>query len=75
MSREDESIALLFVQRAESQIAHYDGSASIPDEWRAAQVIVERVLPAHAAARMAAARPSGKSQRTVELTLVRWPYT
>ena len=75
VSREDESIALLFVQRAESQIAHYDGSASIPDEWRAAQVIVERVLPAHAAARKAAARPSGKSQRTVELTLVRWPYT
>jgi len=74
-SREDESIALLFIQRAESQIAHYDGSASIPDEWRAAQVIVERVLPAHAAARQPAARPSGKSPRTVELTLVRWPYT
>ena len=74
-SRDDESVALLFVQRAESQIAHSDGSASIPDEWRAAQVIVERVLPAHAAARKSALRPSSKSPRTVELTLVRWPYT
>jgi len=74
-SRDDESIALLFIQRAESQISHYDGSASIPDEWRAAQVIIERVLPAHAAARKSAAHPSGKAPRTVELTLVRWPYT
>jgi len=51
-SREDESIALLFVQRAESQIAHYDGSASTPDTRTAADpgavadVLSESPLPA-----------------------------
>jgi len=74
-TRDDESIALLFVQRAQSQIAHDDGSASIPDEWRVAQVVLNIVLPAHAAARKSAGRLSGKEPRTVELTLVRWPYT
>ena len=47
----------------------------VADEWRVAQVVLENVLPAHAAARKPAARLPGKAPRTVELTLVRWPYT
>jgi hypothetical protein len=71
----DDSLAELFLQRAESYIAHSDGSVPSADEWRGARVIVDQVLHAYFAAKQPAdpvATPSGK---TVEITLVRWPYT
>jgi len=74
-SKQDDSLALLFVERAESQIVHSDGSAPSADEWRSARVILNQVLPAYFAALKPASpfqQPSGK---TVDITLVRWPYT
>jgi len=74
-SKRDDSLALLFVERAERQINHPDGSAPSADEWRSTQVIMDRVLPAYNAARKTAAPLDQPSGKTVELTLVRWPYT
>jgi hypothetical protein len=74
-SAADDSLAELFLERAESYTAHADGSAAIADEWRGARVIMKQVLPAYFAAKKPGpvmATPSGK---TVEITLVRWPYT
>jgi hypothetical protein len=74
-SRRDESIAQLFVERAESQMTHADGSAPSVDEWRSASVILEQVLPAYRAALEAVAPVERGSRKTVNITLVRWPYT
>ena len=74
-SRQDDSIAQLFLERASSYIAHTDGSAPTPDEWKAALVIVEQVLPAYLAAQKPAPHIDRASGKTVTLTLVRWPYT
>jgi hypothetical protein len=74
-SKQDDSLAQLFVERAESQISHADGSASIPDEWRSARVILDQVIPAYFAARKPASPLQQASGKTVDLTLVRWPYT
>jgi hypothetical protein len=74
-SKQDDSIAQLFLERATSQIVHADGSSSTPDEWRSAQVILDQVLPAYRAAQKPAAPIQLASGKTVDLTLVRWPYT
>jgi hypothetical protein len=74
-SKQDDSIAQLFLERAASQIAHADGSPSTPDEWRSAQVILDQVLPAYRSAQKPAAPVQQASAKTVQLTLVRWPYT
>ncbi len=74
-SRRDESIAQLFLERAESQTAHADGSVASADEWRSATVILEQVVPAYEAARKPAAPVQQVSGKTIEITLVRWPYT
>jgi hypothetical protein len=74
-SKQDDSIAQLFLERATSQTAHADGSVSTPDEWRSAQVILDQVLPAYRAAQKLAAPIQLASGKTVDLTLVRWPYT
>ena len=74
-SKRDESLAQLFLERAASQIDHPDGSAPTADEWRSARVIVDQVLPAYAAARLPAVASKGASDKTVRMTLVRWPYT
>jgi len=71
----DNSIAQLFLERAEVQTAHADGSAPSADEWRSAQVILEQVLPAYDAARQPASPLQKAPGKTVEITLVRWPYT
>ena len=71
----DDSIAQLFLEKAESQVAHVDGSAPSADDWRIAKVIVDQVLPAYFALDKplpAAQRAPGK---TIDITLVRWPYT
>ncbi len=74
-SASDDSIAQLFVERAESYSAHGDGSAPTEDEWRGAQVIVDQVLPAYFAALKPAAPVERTAGTTVDITLVRWPYT
>ena len=71
----DDSLAQLFVERAQSYAAHPDGSAPSADEWRGATVILDQVLPAYYAAKKPAAQIAQTSGKTVEITLVRWPYT
>ena len=71
----DNSIRQLFLERAGAQTAHPDGSAPSVDEWRSARAIVTEVLPAYAAA-MKSAQPLHQTKgKTVDITLVRWPYT
>jgi len=74
-SKQDDSLAQLFLERAESQIAHPDGSAPTADEWRSGRVILDQVLTAYNAARKPASPLQQVSGRTVGITLVRWPYT
>lgn len=74
-SQRDDSIAQLFLERAESQISHADGSAPSADDWQSAQVIVDRVLPAYFAAMKPASPLRQASNKTIDITLVRWPYT
>jgi hypothetical protein len=74
-SADDESIAQLFVQRAQSYSSHPDGSAPTADEWRGARVILNQVLPAYEAAKKPAVTVEQAFGKTVDITLVRWPYT
>lgn len=70
-SGRDDSIARIFLERAQSQLA----SAPAPDDWRNALVIVERVLPAYYQALKPAPLPPRLAGKTIGITLVRWPYT
>lgn len=74
-SQRDDSIAEFFLEKAESQVAHVDGSAPSADDWRVAKVLIDQVLPAY----FALEKPLPVAQRvpgkTVDITLVRWPYT
>jgi hypothetical protein len=74
-SSQDDSIAQIFIERANSYLTHPDGSAPSSDEWKASQVILEQVLPAYTAAEKPAAPVQRASGKTVDITLVRWPYT
>jgi len=68
-SRAD-SMAAVFVERALGWAEHGE-----PDEWRAAAVIAAQVLPAYATALKGAPALRQSKGKTVEVTLVRWPYT
>ena len=74
-SPQDDSIAQVFIERANTYLTHPDGSAPTSDEWKAAQVILEQVLPAYTAAEKPAVPVQRASGKTVDITLVRWPYT
>ncbi len=74
-SSADESVAQLFVERAQSYTVHPDGSAPNADELRGARVILDQVLPAYEAAKQPALPIEKASGKTVDVTLVRWPYT
>ena len=74
-SESDDSLAQLFLERADAQTAHAGGAAPSADEWRSAQVIVSQVLPAYAAALKAAPPVQQTAGKTIDVTLVRWPYT
>jgi hypothetical protein len=74
-SSSDDSIAQLFLERAESQIGPAYGSAPSADDWRSAKVILDQVLPAYYAAEKPPAALAQVPGETVNLTLVRWPYT
>jgi hypothetical protein len=75
VSKQDDSIAQLFLERAASQTTHADGSAPTADEWRSAKVILDQVLSAYRDAQKPAAPLQLASGKAVQLTLVRWPYT
>jgi hypothetical protein len=75
VSSGDDSLAQLFMERAQSYAVHPDGSAPTADEWRGARVILDQVLPAYYAAKKPAAQIAQAPGKTVEITLVRWPYT
>jgi len=74
-SSSDDSIAQLFLERAASYTTHADGSAPSADEWRGARVILDQVLPAYYAAQKPPAQLAKASGKTIDITLVRWPYT
>ena len=74
-STHDDSIAKLFLERAASQVEHADGSLPSADEWKSAQAIVDQVLPAYFAAQKPASPLQTASGKSVDITLVRWPYT
>jgi len=71
----DDSIARIFLERANGWLNKADGAATDNDEWRAVRIIVEEVLPAYEAALKPAAPVQQRAGRTATLTLVRWPYT
>jgi hypothetical protein len=74
-SRQDDSIALLFLQRAEARLAGRKGAAPSEDDWKTAAVLVDRVLPAYFALQKPAAFENQRASQPVTVTLVRWPYT
>jgi len=71
-SRDDDSLALMFVERAEEKLASADKT---PANAKAAAAIVHIALPAYAELKTAAPRAPSKPTSDVVLTLVRWPYT
>jgi hypothetical protein len=74
-SKQDDSVAQIFLERAQTYLSHPDGSVTSDDEWRSAQVVMDQVLPAYYEALKPAAPLQQISGKTVTLTLVRWPYT
>jgi len=74
-SRRDDSIAQIFLEKANGWLNKPEGAAPSSDEWRSTRVILEQVLPAYYAALKPAAPLQQKAARTATLTLVRWPYT
>ena len=49
--------------------------AALVAAQRGARVILDQVLPAYAAAKEPATEIAQASGKTVDITLVRWPYT
>jgi hypothetical protein len=68
----DNSIAQLLLERSESQLA---ALAPSEDEWRSSRVMLDRVLPAYFAALHSRPEQRQTPGKTVDITLVRWPYT
>lgn len=72
----DDSIARLFLERAEEHLAGSSkGAAPSGDDWKATAVLVERVLPAYFAFLKAAPAQNQRASQPITVTLVRWPYT
>ncbi len=74
-SNTDDTIALLFLQKAEAFASGREGNPPTADEIRNATVILEKVLPAYFAAQTATRQPVATKGKTITVTLVRWPYT
>src|SRR5262249_5672011 len=70
----DNSILQLFLERASSYTVHPDGSAPSVDEWRGARLILAQAVPAYYAAQKPAGPLTTPSGKTVDITLIRWPY-
>jgi len=74
-SKRDDSLAQMFEQRAELWINRTDGAEVGPEQWKAAESVVEAVLPAYEQALSAVPPAEIESKKLVTVTLVRWPYT
>jgi hypothetical protein len=74
-SKQDASIAELFVQRAGSLVAPDRLPVASQDDWRNARVVVEQVLPSYFAVVRAAPAVERSLPNAVTVTLVRWPFT
>lgn len=74
-SKRDDSIAKIFLEKANGWLNKSGGAAPVPDEWRSIRVIVEQLMPAYYAALKPAAPLQQRAGKTATLTLVRWPYT
>jgi hypothetical protein len=70
-SKQDSSLAQLFLERAESRLAKSPGE----DDWKTIDTIVEKVMPAYFAMLKPAAVRDHPAVARVTVTLVRWPYT
>jgi hypothetical protein len=66
----DDSIAQIFLERADAFIA-----TPGQNTWKRTAAIADKVLPAYAAYLQAAPAVANATGRTINLTLVRWPYT
>lgn len=71
LSPQDASIAQLFLERAESELARAPAAAA----WIEGETIVGRLLPAYMAVSKVSAASEQPSPAGVIVTLVRWPYT
>jgi hypothetical protein len=71
----DDSLALLFLQKAQAFAAGREGDSPSPDDWKNAFVIVEKVLPAYFTAQTSTPAMLAAKGKTITVTLVRWPYT
>lgn len=70
-SKQDQSIAQLFLERAEAGLARSPDAAA----WITVETILEQVLPAYFAVLKASPPPEHRTPAEVTVTLVRWPYT
>jgi hypothetical protein len=70
VTKHDNSIAQLFLQRAEFLAKDKES-----DSTTKAAVIIGQVLPAYYAARETVTAAERKPRDVVTVTLVRWPYT
>jgi hypothetical protein len=66
----DDSIAQIFLQRADGFIA-----TPAQNTWKRTAAIADTVLPAYRAYLSAAPSLASTAGRTINVTLVRWPYT
>ena len=73
-SSSDDSIPLLLLERIAALLAPAEGTPGA-DDWRNAQVTLAKVLPAYSAALKPASSVLPAAGKTIDLTLVRWPYT
>jgi hypothetical protein len=70
-SRQDHSIAQLFLERAEAWLTRSPNAAG----WTNTETIVEQVLPAYFAVLKTSPPSEHQTPAEVTVTLVRWPYT
>jgi hypothetical protein len=74
-ARGDDSLAQMFVERAETLIANKAGKEATPEEWKNASVVVNEALPAYYEVLSSHAKLPEQQRDAVTVTLVRWPYT
>jgi len=70
-SQKDESLAQLYVERADTALANSPST----DDWITAKIIVEQVLPAYFATLKGSPPSDHRPPAGITVTLVRWPYT
>ena len=74
-SKGDDSLAQMFVERAETLIASKSGKEASPEEWKNAAVVMNAAIPAYYDVVSSHAKLPQQQKDAVTVTLVRWPYT